>query len=252
MNLNQLKEIGLTEGEIKVYEALLELGECTKTNLAKKSGVAPSNIYDITNRLLEKGIISKVDKNGIAHFSPANPNHILHFLEQKRQMIEKEEQSVSQLLPVLLTKFNKTKEKINVEVFQNWNGLRTVFEDMLEECKKGDENYVFGANKGENSEQADNFFLKYSKARADKGILTKIIFNEELKSRKERISFFLKSKKYDVRFLQQTTPTEIMTYKDKTCIIILTKEPITIRITGNEAAESFKRYFEFLWKIAKD
>ena len=44
MELKELRKIGLTEGEIKVYEALLELGECTKTALAKKSGIAPSNI----------------------------------------------------------------------------------------------------------------------------------------------------------------------------------------------------------------
>jgi len=250
-NLNQLKEIGLTDGEIKVYEALLDLGECTKTALAKQSGVAPSNIYDITNRLLEKGIISKVDKNGIAHFSPANPNHILHFLEQKKQAIEQEEQSISTLLPFLLNKFSKTKEKVNVEVFQGWQGLKTIFEDLLEECQKGDENYVFGANKGENSEQADNFFLKYSKAREEKGIITSIIFNKELKERESRIQFFLKSKKYNIRFLNQSTPAEIMLYKNKACILILTKEPLAIRITSKEVADSFKQQFNLLWKQAR-
>ena len=35
MQLTNLKQIGLTDGEIKVYEALLELGETTKTKLAK-------------------------------------------------------------------------------------------------------------------------------------------------------------------------------------------------------------------------
>lgn len=251
MNLKQLRDIGLTEGEISVYEALLDLGECTKTSLAEKSGVAPSNIYDITNRLLEKGIISKVEKNGIAHFSPANPNRLLDFLETKKEAIEEEKSQLSDILPLLLTKFNKTKEKVNVEVFQGWSGLKTVFEDLLEECKKGDTNYVFGASKGSDNEQAANFFIKYSKARADKGIITNIIFNEDMQNNKERISFFLKSKKYEVRFLQQTTPAEIMVYNDKTCIILLSQEPLTIRITGQEAASSFKQYFDVMWKLAK-
>ncbi len=251
MNLSQLKEIGLTDGEIKVYEALLDLGESTKTALAKKSGVAPSNIYDITNRLIEKGIISKVDKNGIANFSPANPSRILDFLDNKKREIDKEKDGLSSILPLLLSKFSKTKEKVNVEVFQNWNGLKTIFEDLLEECDKRSENYVFGATKGEKEELTDNFFLKYSKARADKGIITNIIFNEELRNRKERIAFFLKSSKYKVRFLQQTTPSEIMIYKNKTCIIILSGAPLVIRITSKEVADSFKQYFDLMWKIAK-
>src|SRR3990167_5886389 len=129
MNLEQLRSIGLTKGEIKVYQALLELGECTKTALAKQSKVTPSNIYDITNRLLEKGIISKITKNGVAHFSPAHPRHLLSFLERKD-------------------------DQTTVEHFQGWNGLKTVFEDLLAECGKGDENFVFGASRGEQREQA--------------------------------------------------------------------------------------------------
>lgn len=252
MELQDLRRIGLTEGEIKVYEALLELGECTKTALAKKSGIAPSNIYDITNRLVEKGIISKVEKNGIAHFSPANPKHLLNFLDQKQKEIEKEKEFVNQILPSLLLKFRESKEKANVEVFQGWNGLKTVFEDLIDECSKGELCYVFGASKGEQEKQADQFFTKYSKLRAEKGIITNIIFNEELRKRKERIGFFRKLEGYNIKFFQQSTPAEIMLYKNKSCILILTKEPLVVRITSQEVTGSFKQYFEVMWKTAKE
>ncbi|MBD3354366.1 hypothetical protein GF361_00095 [Candidatus Woesearchaeota archaeon] len=247
--LRDLRRIGLTEGEIKVYEALLELGETTKTALAKKSGVAPSNIYDITNRLLKKGIISKVEKNGIAHFSPADPTHLINFLEKKEKEIEKEKDVVSNLLPSLLARFQKVKETVNIEVFQGWNGMKTIFEDLINECKT--ECNVFGASKGESEKQSDIFFLKYSKLRAKKGITTNIIFNEELRRRK-RINFFKKSGKYNIRFLQQSTPAEIMTYNNISCIIILTKQPLIIRITSEEVKDSFKQYFELMWNLAKD
>ena len=65
MELTELKTIGLTEGEIKLYNALLELGESTRTELSKKSGISPSKIYDVANRLLEKGII----EIGLPHFN---------------------------------------------------------------------------------------------------------------------------------------------------------------------------------------
>ncbi|MFH1052970.1 MAG: helix-turn-helix domain-containing protein [Candidatus Woesearchaeota archaeon] len=250
MQFQNLRRIGLTEGEIKVYEALLGLGECTKTLLAKTSGISPSNIYDVTNRLIEKGIISKVEKNGISHFSPANPNHILNFLNDKENEIQKEKDFINQLLPTLLLKFNETKEKVNVEVFQGWNGMKTIFQDLINECNKGDICNVFGASKGESDKQADRFFVKYSKLREKKGIITNIIFNKELKNRKQRIEFFQNSKNYNIRFLQQSTPAEIMTYKNRSCIIILTKDPLIIRITGKEVTGSFNQYFEILWNTA--
>ena len=72
-----------------------------------------------------------------------------------------------------------------------------------------------------------------------------------MRERKERLNFFLRSKKYDVKFLNQTTPTEIMIYKNFTAIIILTKEPLVIRISGKEVANSFKQYFDAMWQLAK-
>lgn len=250
MALHTLKQIGLSEGEIKVYEALLSLGECTKTSLAKKSGISPSNIYDVTNRLVEKGLISRLEKNGVSHFSPASPAHLKLFLGQKKKMIEEEENIVDKILPTLLAEFQKVRETVNVEVFQGWNGMNTVFQDLLDECDKGDENYIFGASKGEPEQQADRFFVKYSRLRAEKGIVTKIIFNEELRKRKDRIDFFKKSGNYTIRFLKQSTPAEIMMYKDKSCIIILTKEPLIIRIASREVTNSFMQYFDIMWKSA--
>jgi HTH-type transcriptional regulator, sugar sensing transcriptional regulator len=250
MTLKELKKIGLTDGEIKVYKALLELGETTKTNLAKKAEVSPSNIYDITNRLLEKGIISKVEKNGVAHFSPANPKHILNFIDQKEKELESEKKIVKEMLPILLTQFKKTETSVNIEVFQGWKGMKTIFEDLLEECKFGDRNYIFGAGLGKNTKQAEIFFPKYSRARAERGIITNIIYNENLRNSK-RIEFMMNSDRYKLKFMSHSTPTEVMIYKDKTCIIILVENPLVIRITNKEVMKSFKQYFNSLWEMAK-
>lgn len=246
----KLKNIGMTEGEIKVYKAMLDLGECTKTALAKQSGVAPSNIYDITNRLLEKGMISKVEKDGIAHFSPANPKNMLDFIDRKHREIEKEKSLAMSLMPSLMTKFGQSREKVNIEVFQGWRGMKTIFNDLIEECRKNDENLIFGASKGEQDERAGRFFIKYSKLRGKKGIKTKMIFNKDMRKH-SRLQFFKKSKNYDVKFLLHATPAEIMIYKNKTCIIILTQNPLVIRITGKETSDSFRQYFNAMWELAK-
>jgi hypothetical protein len=57
---------------------------------------------------------------------------------------------------------------VNIEVFNGWNGMKTVFDDLLKNCKEKDYNYVFGASKGKSEKQADIFFMKYSKIRSDK------------------------------------------------------------------------------------
>src|SRR3990167_7038976 len=127
MQIQKLKIIGLTEGEIRVYQSLLEIGECTKTKLSKKSEVSPSKIYDVTNRLMRKGIITAVKKQGVLHFKSANPQRLNDFLEQKEQELQKEKDLVHNILPTLMAKYHENEEDIDINVFYGWDGLKTAF-----------------------------------------------------------------------------------------------------------------------------
>lgn len=249
--LAQLRQLGLTEGELKVYEALLTLGEATKTALAKASGIAPANLYDVTNRLHEKGIISVIEQDGVKHFSPVHPRHLLSFLEKKEQALAEEKALVRSLLPGLEAAFTERSESSRIQVFTGWRGLKTVFDDLLAECTEADRNYVYGAAEGESAQRADTFFLKYSRMRARKGIPLSIIFNADVKGRQERIAFFLESRECDVRFLEQRSNTEIMLYRDTCVILILAHEPLSIRIKDAKVFDSFKLHFDALWAVAK-
>lgn len=251
MELSDLKKVGLTQGEIKIYSALLELGETTRTELAKKSGVSPSKIYDVANRLLEKGIISIVKKDGVTHFSAANPERLKDFIEFKEAEIKKEKEVVTNILPLLLSKYELTEHGTDIDVFYGWDGMKTVYNDLARTLGRGDVNYVFGASQGKNEKQADIFFSQYYTKMEEKGYKTKIIFNEDVRKNKERTDYFVKSKRHEVRFLHQETFTEINLYRDTVLFIMLLTKPIVIRIKNKEAADSFRKFFETLWKQAK-
>lgn len=250
MDITDLKKLGFTEGEVKIYDALLELGETTRTELAKKSGISPSKIYDVANRLLEKGIISSVKKNGTIHFGAADPERLKDFLDRKEKEIEKEKELVDEMLPLLLAKYTKTEEETDVEVFYGWEGMKTAFNDIVKRLEKGDFNYIFGASKGYNTKQADIFFSQYYLKKRKKGFGTKIIFNEDIKENEQRLSIF-REEPNEIKFLHQDTFTEIILYKDRVLITMLLKNPLVIRITSQEAADSFKKFFDSMWKIAK-
>ncbi|MEK6959869.1 MAG: helix-turn-helix domain-containing protein [Nanoarchaeota archaeon] len=251
MDLTDLNKIGLTDGEIRIYSALLELGETTRTALAKKSGISPSKIYDVANRLLEKGIISVVQKNGVLHFSAADPSRLKDFLELKEQQIQQEKELIDHLLPSLRSKYQKTKEQVDIEVFYGWEGMKTVFDDMVNTLKKGDENLIFGASQGLDPAQADIFFSKYYTRQDKAGYTIKVIFNENVRSNIQRTSYFTKSKVHKARFLYQDTFTEMNLYKDTVLFIMLLKRPIVIRVRSKEAADSFRKFFETMWNLAK-
>lgn len=249
MEAQNPEKLGLTKGEIKIYFALLELGECTRTQLARKSGVSPSKIYDVSNRLIGKGIISSVRKNGVAHFSPANPESLRDFIEAKEKELSKEKQVVEHLMPLLMQKYRNKEEKIDIEVFYGWKGMKTVYDDIIKSLSKNDINFVFGASRGEDKKQADIFFMQHFRKIDRKGFRIKIIFNEDLRNDKERVGYY--HKPHEIRYLHNDTFTEINMYNNNVLFVMLLKRPIIIRVKNKEAADSFRKFFETMWKQAK-
>ena len=73
MNVELLEAIGLTKSEIKVYLALLELGSSTTGPIVEKSGASSSKIYEILEKLIQKGLVGHVIKAGKKHFEAAPP-----------------------------------------------------------------------------------------------------------------------------------------------------------------------------------
>ena len=73
MDTEPLKKLGLTDGEIKVYLALIRLGETTSGPLVDEAGVSVSKVYSILERLAKKGLASHIVKGNITYWQPASP-----------------------------------------------------------------------------------------------------------------------------------------------------------------------------------
>ena len=59
MDTKILKEIGLTDTEIKIYLALLSLGATSAGKIVEDTGIYRKNLYDALNKLIEKGLTSE-------------------------------------------------------------------------------------------------------------------------------------------------------------------------------------------------
>ena len=79
-----------------------------------------------------------------------------------------------------------------------------------------------------------------------KKLKANIIFNENARGNVPNAEKIGK-----VRYLDQTTPSEILIYNNKTAIVLLEKEPLIILIRGQSITQSFKAYFDIMWMVAK-
>lgn len=78
-----LKELNLSDKEVKVYLSLLMLGQSTVNDIAKKANLNRVTTYDILKALLERGFVSYVIISGVKHFEAVQPSKFLRFFERK-------------------------------------------------------------------------------------------------------------------------------------------------------------------------
>jgi HTH-type transcriptional regulator, sugar sensing transcriptional regulator len=246
--IETLRKIGLTEGEIKIYIALVETGSSSIGQIITKSGISGSKTYEVLDRLAKKGLVSSVTKNNIKYFEAASPKKIIDYIEEKRAGLEDEKKEIARIIPDLILK-QKSARKSEAKIFTGWEGMKTANEDIINTLKKGEEWLSMGLT--EQHESWEIYFNKKQQERAKKGIVLRQLLNEKYKS------LYMQRKNIPnthFRFLSKDfeMPTSIEIYSNKIALFILVKEnPMVIIIESKEIADSFRKYFEHFWKISK-
>ncbi|HLC63307.1 MAG TPA: helix-turn-helix domain-containing protein [Candidatus Nanoarchaeia archaeon] len=247
MNTLLLEKLGLTQGEVKVYLALNKLGESSIGSIGKGSKVSKSKIYDILDRLIEKGLVGYITKNGTKYFAANNPNMLLDYVEKKEHelgMTKKE--VISDILPRLVRERNSSPGKRVAEIYEGFHGIKTIREELMTQFKPNDTLLVLGAPKIANLKW-EGWFLDFHKKRIRRRINLKIIYNSDARKygeirKKMNLTY--------VRYLPDNlvSPNWIDIFPDKVLFVILLDNPLAFVVRDRALANSFKSYFSIMWK----
>ena len=77
MDKEILKQIGLLDAEIEIYLAVLRLGSTSVTALYKETAIHRTHIYDLLEKLKEKGLVSEFLQSGVKYFQATPPRKLL-------------------------------------------------------------------------------------------------------------------------------------------------------------------------------
>lgn len=246
MNIEtQLASLGLSERESRVYLSLLNLGPTTTSKLIRKTGIASSKIYDVLEKLAQKGLVTHIIKNGKREFHPANPDKIFDLIKEK-------ESTIKEILPFLHSLYQKTAEEVQAEIFKGKEGIKAIFEDIL---KEGKDWYAVGAS-GKAMFTLPYYMPHFYNRLYQKRIKLNILFvdTETTRKQKEELNKF---KNIKIKFLPKEIRNlmVVFVYGSKVVVIPITETvemaPLAILIKSKESAESYKDYFKWLWKLCK-
>ncbi|MBI2129322.1 hypothetical protein HYU07_03710 [Candidatus Woesearchaeota archaeon] len=242
---DRLKEIGLTENEVKVYIACLELGSSLASKIAEKSGIYRTIIYDILNSLIEKGLVSYLIKENRKYFQATSPESLNKYLEEKERILLDQKETIKLIIEQLKKIEAPKKEPYSIEVFGGKEGFKTLLEDILKEGR----DYKMIGYEALGAKLLKYYFIHWQKRRIKQKIKRHIVAKKKRRSEIEKYKQLT-----EARFLPDDyeIPTSVLIYGHKSILFLpLEEDFVAIKIDSEKITKSFETYFEILWKIAK-
>ncbi|MBU0470991.1 MAG: hypothetical protein KKF65_00060 [Nanoarchaeota archaeon] len=244
MELETLKELGLSDGQISVYEAVLELGISSLNKIQEKTGIERRNIYDILNKLIEKGLITYTVEKKVKTYQCTHPNKILEAIRKKEQLLKKLENQIPQIKDL----FNSSKPTIRAEVFRGNEAMKALLNEALEYK----ESYWIGGNSGVEKTPLKNWFKHWMKRRMEKKHLMNDLVDYGTQLESLSSTNLEKHKKEYYKYCELPkdleSPMVILIFGNKVAQILWSKQSFAFVLESEEIKESFMKYFNYFWK----
>ena len=243
MIANDLEKLGFTTEEVSVYLSMLEIGGGFVSTIAKKANAHRVTTYNTLENLQKKGYVRATKKSGIRFYYPVSPKVILNQIEETYN-------TARTLIPELIDLQNTSLFKPKIQFFEGKDGIKSIFNDILES-----EGEVLGYT---NFQVAENAMSEYLYEYGDRALQLKkkhrlLCPNDDFhrdfvpKNLKERLDaglleiFAVNPDQFHFKNLQYI-------YADKvTTVSIETDEMIGVIIESKSNAETNRSIFNLAW-----
>jgi len=242
--LHDLRELGLSKREAQVYLALLQEGQSGAGKLLKRTGLYRVILYDTLENLVKKGLVSFFELNRRKQFIAEDPEKLIEELKIKQKIAGELVQKLHNLHSA------ETSERI-IRLYEGFRGIKSCQQNYFEEFsrKPGGEYLMIGAS-FQLHETLDAFFNGFHERRAKVGVKARLLFNPDNRKFGELKKKFSLTQ---VRYLPANvfTPSWLSMYGDVVLIGVMDENPLAIFIKNKRIADSYRNYFEIMWKASR-
>jgi sugar-specific transcriptional regulator TrmB len=239
-----LKSLGLSDSESSIYLTALQNGPQTIQTLARLTAYSRVTIYEHVDSLMNRGLISTVEKGKKRFFAAEPPERVISFAEnQVSQLQSTLKEMVSSIQELKLI---QSGDKPVVKMFEWKDAAKTIRDDVLN--TNPSILYEFG-----NIDAVVDFigdrksFVDYYNELEKRKIKRKLIFLSKEKEPVRRGGFeeIISIKNEDDFF------GDIFVYGNKISLITMKGEQIVVVVESKILSDTFVRFFELLWNQLK-
>ena len=230
-----LEGLGLTKTEASVYLTLLKEGSCLASNIIKRLQLHRATVYDVLDRLIEKGLANYIIIDNKKYYGANKPERFLDILHEHKDELERKEKDVERLVKELSVIKEKTPSS-SVEILSGKEGLKSLMQDLLEVKE-----FLVMGGEIKFNEYLPVYTIHWAKEREKKKVYARIL-----------TTFTSSSKwaynKYKQLPKETSIPTSTIMYGNNVALI-LPEEPLKIiLIKSKKTAETYRTEFELIWK----
>jgi len=239
--ISVLRDFGFSKKEADIYLAVLELGEAQISDIAKKAKLPRTSCYEIIKTLISRQMISYFVKKRTRLYVAEDPKKIASFFEHRAEVFK-------EILPRLLAHSGRAGARPIIRFYEGEAGLRTILDEIIDEKRNFDAITSVEDAHALLSGDFDEFIENRKKHFLHVRLLTDR--SEQSEALREKDGEELR----ETRFVpvEYNFKTANWIFGEKVALLSMQKEhSIGIVIADEAIADTFRMYFELLWKGAE-
>ncbi|MDA3815245.1 MAG: hypothetical protein PF549_02670 [Patescibacteria group bacterium] len=240
----------ITEKEKKVLAGLYKIKNGSVYALAEEALINRTTLYPILEKLVKKGLVSRVKIEGRTNFQPISHEEFGSWVERKERELKKESQEFSDWI-------NSQEDEKAVSMasetkyFEGMDGVKNLYHDSWRDNPEKMIYSICDYTKAY-STLGDFFVRDYFPKRIKHEVTVKSLLPKSRDGERDarEAKNFLREMRFNKLF--KDLNIEINIYDDKLAIVAFDEIiPSGVLIKNKKIAEAMKNIFEYLWKSVK-
>jgi sugar-specific transcriptional regulator TrmB len=233
-----LEQFGLSEKQSRAYLALLQLGKAGLKDIAHRSGLNRTTLYEIVDQLSALGLVNAEGKGWGRQFTPADPKLLRGMVESKRAALDL-------ALPELLSMFAHGPQQSTVTRVEGRTEIRSSYDGLLAEVNF-DDFYLVMTDLEKWLDLDRDYFKDFARRRTRKVRGTRLLavaspFAEKRLREGEAIRILPLNLELSINLV--ITPRRVILHQ-------MSEPEYLLTLFGTSIIEMFRQIFEILWNQA--
>lgn len=241
----ELQTIGLPNAELAVYVALLELDESTSGPLIAKTNLQSSVIHRALKNLIQKGLISYVKRGKNNHYRAADPENLVHFIENKKKQI-------LDILPKLQALHKTPYVHNSVEMYEGKRSVFALLNSLVESLEPKTLFCSFSLIEPHDDKEIIRFYKQFNRRRVEKKLQVKVLANKRVKDVYEKHYTVQLLQKAHVRYSHFEFPQGLIIVNNIIIFLSWSHQPFAIKVINTDMAEQYRNFFLDFYEREED